>query len=62
MSILNHNIYDNVRTRVIVLHNDCIAPGSSQRINALLDPLERRTGAATLAERTESACLCFAVR
>ena len=24
MSILNHNIYDNVRTRVIVLHKDCI--------------------------------------
>jgi len=24
MSILNHNIYENIRTRVIVLHNDCI--------------------------------------
>ncbi len=24
MSILNHNIYDNVRTRVIVLHRECM--------------------------------------
>src|SRR2546422_9972728 len=24
MSILNHNIYDNVRTRVIVLHQGCM--------------------------------------